>query len=71
MIASVRDGLINSLLLDLKSDLQLLTTPQVCGLLNVDPRTLNSLGIPKITLKAGQYRYRACDVANFISSRTP
>lgn len=71
IIETVKSGLIEALLLDLKSDLQLLTTPQVCGLLNVDPRTLLSLRIPRVTLKVGQYRYRACDVAKFINDRIP
>lgn len=62
-------GMVEKLYNDHRDDLQLLTIVRVCGLLDVDHRTLATLPIPRVTIKAGQYRYRASDVAKFINDR--
>ena len=55
-----------------RAHLELLTTKEVCGLLNITKARLDKIkGIPRITLIPNSaYRYRACDVATFIESRT-
>lgn len=63
-------ALVNRIMAERGEGLQLLTTHQLCGLLNIEQRSLEKLPIPRTTLKVGTYRYRLTDVAKFIESRT-
>lgn len=66
------DRLVEYLIRNFSSDLQLLTPSQVCGLLNINQKTLDILkdGPPRVTIVAGAViRYRACDVAAYIERR--
>ncbi len=72
IIAGARCGLVERLLTERRDDLELLTPVQVCGLLNVNQKTLDTLkdGPPRVTIVAGSViRYRACDVASYIKRR--
>lgn len=72
IIDGARSGLVERLLTERRDDLELLTPVQVCGLLNVNQKTLDTLkdGPPRVTIVAGSViRYRACDVASYINRR--
>lgn len=53
-------------------DLVVLSASQVCGILDVTPKTLADLPIPKIDLlgNARAIRYRASDVADYLNEKT-
>ena len=73
IIAGAKSGLVQRLLTEKRDDLELLTPVQVCGLLNINQKTLDSLkdGPPRVTLVPGAViRYRASEVAAYIDRRT-
>lgn len=47
----------------------LLTPQQVCGIFNLDIRSVAKLGIPRVVLARGEYRYDPADVESFIAER--
>lgn len=47
----------------------LLTIIQLCGIFSKDRKGVEELGIPRIVLAVGDYRYRQEDVEEFIASR--
>ncbi len=53
-------------------DLEVLSAAQVCGMLDVTPKTLSLLPIPKIDLlgNARAIRYRASEVVGYLESKT-
>lgn len=66
------ERLVAYLISNFSDDLQLLTPSQVCGLLNINQKTLDTLkdGPPRVTLVAGAViRYRASAVAAYIKRR--
>lgn len=67
---AITAAMVRELMTEHRESLQLLTTAQVCGLLNLDAQTVKTLLIPRCTLKPGQHRYRAADVSEFIAART-
>jgi|GEM_PF-4640361 len=72
LIDSARAELVAQLITRFAADLQLLTVVQVCGLLNMNQKALESIkaDLPRVTIVPGSViRYRACDVAEFIQRR--
>ena len=48
---------------------ELLTIHQLCGIFNKDRRGVEKLGIPRVNLGPGDYRYDPADVQEFIDGR--
>lgn len=49
---------------------KLLTVWEVCGVFNKDRRAVEKMGIPRVVLGPGDYRYNLADVEAFIAERT-
>lgn len=47
----------------------LLTSQQVAGIFNLDIRSVVKLGIPRVVLAPGEYRYDPADLEAFLTSR--
>jgi hypothetical protein len=47
----------------------LLTPQQMCGIFNLDIRSIHKLRIRRVVLAHGEYRYDPRDVEDFIESR--
>ena len=47
----------------------LLTPQQVCGILNLDIRAVNKLGIRRVVLADREFRYDPADLEAFIQGR--
>ncbi len=72
MIKEATAAVAARLLTERRNDLDCLTASQVCGHLNITPKTLDGLkdGPPRVQIVPGScVRYRACDVAKYIESR--
>lgn len=72
LLRHARSEVVKFLLTERRDDLELLTPAQVCGILNVNQKTLDTLkdGPKRVTLVPGKVvRYRASKVAAYISSR--
>ncbi len=51
-------------------ELRLISKARAAGLLDVDPKTLDAMGIPRISLSNGKLvKYLACDIAAAIAAR--
>jgi hypothetical protein len=48
---------------------KLLTIHELCGIFNKDRRACEKLGIPRVVLAPGEYRYDPADVEEFIAGR--
>lgn len=48
---------------------ELLTLHQLCGIFNKDRKAVEKLGIPRVVLGPGDYRYDPADVEAFIAGR--
>lgn len=59
----------NAQLLDNPVRPALLTIHELCGIFNKDRRAVEKLGIPRVVLGPGEYRYDPADVEAFIASR--
>ena len=58
-----------SLINEWRDELELLSPSQVCGILDVNSKTLATLDIPKVTVIPGKvHRYRASVVAAWIKA---
>jgi len=72
IIDGARHDVATRLFTERRDDLQLLSPAQVCGLLDINQKTLDTLpdGPPRVTLIVGKViRYRACDVAAYVERR--
>ena len=70
IIKTATAQLVERLLLERREDLDLLTPAQVCGILDLNTKTLDKLQIPRVTLIPGKaIRYRMADVKAWIDSR--
>jgi len=49
---------------------KLLTIHEVCGIFNKERKAIDKLGIPRVVLGPGDYRYNLADVEKFIEERT-
>ena len=72
MIHDATRAVASTLIKEHRHDLEVLSASQVCGMLDVTPKTLAVLPIPKIDLlgNARAIRYRASEVANYLESKT-
>jgi hypothetical protein len=73
LLAGVRSDLVERIMVDAGGDLTLMSGAQVCGLLNINQKTLDALGtlLPRVSIVPGSViRYRLSDVRSFIQSRT-
>jgi len=48
---------------------EFMSQAQVCGLLDISQRTLDSLKIPRYSISSNCIRYRSADVLKFIESK--
>lgn len=71
LLAEVRADLVRTILTEKADHLNLLTGAQVCGILNINQKTLDTIrAIPRVIIIPGSViRYRLSDVEAFISSR--
>ena len=72
LLAEAKQEFVEKLLAEFGDDLQLLSPACVCGILDINQKTLDTLpdGPPRVTLVVGKViRYRACDVAAYIRKR--
>lgn len=69
LLKEARDGLIAHLIKEHGEKASLLSPAQVCGLLDVTPKTLAELKIPRVVLGPQNIKYRLADVTAFIEAR--
>jgi hypothetical protein len=72
LLADVRNDLVARILTEKADRLTLLSGAQVCGILNVNQKTLDTLNapIPRVVIIPGSViRYRLSDVERYIESR--
>lgn len=49
---------------------KLLTLHELCGIFNKDRKAVEKMGIKRVVLAPGDYRYNLADVEAFIAERT-
>jgi hypothetical protein len=70
LLTDTRDDLVRRILSEKPDALTMLSGAQVCGLLNVNSKTLDALPIPRAVILPGSViRYRLTDVEAYIESR--
>jgi len=68
-VKEARAQLIEELITAHREEIQLLTAAQVCGILDVNPKTLSTTPIPRVVVVPNKViRYRLADVKKFIAS---
>lgn len=70
LLEDVRREIVRQIMSEETESLKLISISQVCGLLDVDRKTLDTLDIPRVTIVAGRlYRYKRADVLAWIETR--
>lgn len=65
IITGAVTGLVRELMIVNKDDLQLVSKAQAAGILDCDPQTLETLGIPRVMVGRA-VKYRLADIRGFI-----
>lgn len=69
-LKDARKELVERLYNELAIDVQTVSKARLAGLLDVDPKTLESIGMPRVPLTAGKLvKYRLSSVAQFLAER--
>ena len=66
-ICEARKELVDRLYNELSEDVQLVSKSRLAGLMDVDPKTLEAMGIPRVTLTGKLAKYRLKTVAQLLS----
>lgn len=66
-IQEARRELVDRLYNELAEDVQLVSKSRLAGLMDVDPKTLEAMGIPRVTLTGKLAKYRLNTVAKILS----
>lgn len=70
LIKEARAELVERLITECKDELDLITTAQAAGILDVNPVTLSKLPIPRYVFVAGKLvKYRLSEVRAYVESR--
>lgn len=69
LIKEVKAELVERLVTECKDELDLITTSQASGILDVNPQTLSKLPIPRYVFVAGKLvKYRLSEVRAYVAS---
>jgi hypothetical protein len=68
LITAARADLVEMLVRDHGESVKLLSPAQAAGMLDVHPKTLTSLPIPRIVLTPKVIKYRLADISAYIAS---
>jgi hypothetical protein len=69
VLSQARAEIVQHILTECRDRITLISRSQAAGLLNVEPRTLDAIGIPRAAFCVGKIiRYRLADIASFIEA---
>lgn len=66
IIKDARNELVQRLYDDLAEDIQTVSRARAAGLLDVDPKTLDAIGVPRLPFSDKLVKYRLSTVARFL-----
>ena len=65
-IAKARKELVDRLYTELAIDIQTVSKARLAGLLDLDPKTMDNIGIPRLPITGKLIKYRLRTVAEFL-----
>jgi|APGre2960657404_1045060.scaffolds.fasta_scaffold280427_2 hypothetical protein len=69
VLSQARAEIVQHILTECRDRITLISRSQAAGLLNVEPRTMDAMGIPRVSLCVGKrIGYRLSDIVSYIEA---